>query len=64
MPAKKKKSSLVNNINKRKRAGKSRPKSAGTVSKESYSDMRKGWPKSKKPKKAKKSRSRKKTAKK
>ena len=53
-----KKNSLVNNINERKKAGKSRPKSAGTVSKESYSDMKKGWPKSKK------SRARKKTAKK
>lgn len=62
-----KKNSLVNNINKRKKAGKSRPKSAGTVSKESYSDMKKGWPKSKKSKKkksAKKSGGRKKTAKK
>jgi hypothetical protein len=61
MAAKKKskKNSLVGTINKRKRAGKSRPKSAGTVSKESYSEMKKGWPKAKK-----KSRARKKTAKK
>ena len=56
-----KKNSLVNNINERKKAGKSRPKSAGTVSKESYSDMKKGWPKSKKKRK---SARRKKTAKK
>ena len=42
----KKKNSLVNNINKRKKAGKSRPKSRSTVSKESYSEMKKGWPKS------------------
>jgi hypothetical protein len=45
--------SLVENINKRRKAGKSRPKSAGTVSAKSYNDMKKGWPKSKK-KKAKK----------
>jgi hypothetical protein len=62
MAAKKKskKNSLVGNINKRKRAGKSRPKSAGTVSTESYSEMKKGWPKKKKTK----SGTRKKTAKK
>lgn len=44
MAASKKKNSLVNNINKRKKAGKSRPKSKSKVSKESYSEMQKGWP--------------------
>ena len=43
-----KKSSLVANINKRKRAGTSRSKKAGTVSSKAYSAMRKGWPKSQK----------------
>jgi len=43
--ASKRKNSLVNNINRRKRAGKSRPKSRSTVSKESYDQMEKGWPK-------------------
>ncbi|GFE82244.1 hypothetical protein GCM10011487_42440 [Steroidobacter agaridevorans] len=44
--ASKRKNSLVANINRRKRAGKSRPKSRSTVSKESYRQMQKGWPKS------------------
>jgi hypothetical protein len=44
--ASKRKNSLVNNINRRKRAGKSRPKSRSTVSKDSYEQMEKGWPKS------------------
>lgn len=57
-----KKNSLVNNINKRKKAGKSRPKSKSSVSKESYGDMKKGWPKKTAKKSAKKSA--KKTAKK
>ena len=60
-----KKNSLVNNINKRKKAGKSRPKSRSTVSKESYAEMEKGWPE--KPKKkaaAKKKSAKKKSAKK
>lgn len=48
--AKKQKSSLVGNINKRKRAGTSRPKSKSTVSKEAYREMQKGWPKSQKKK--------------
>ncbi len=39
------KNSLVGNINKRKRAGKSRPKSRSTVSKKAYGAMEKGWPK-------------------
>ena len=38
-----KKNSLVANINKRKKAGTSRPKSKLTVSKKSYSAMKKGW---------------------
>jgi hypothetical protein len=44
----KRKNSLVNNINRRKRAGKSRPKSKSTVSAEAYRDMRQGWPRSRK----------------
>jgi hypothetical protein len=39
-----KKNSLVANINRRKKAGKSRPKSRSTVSKKAYGDMKKGWP--------------------
>jgi hypothetical protein len=39
------KNSLVANINRRKRAGKSRPKSRSSVSKKSYTDMQRGWPK-------------------
>jgi hypothetical protein len=42
--------SLVKNMNKRKKAGTSRPKSKSTVSDKAYKDMKKGWPK-KKPKK-------------
>jgi hypothetical protein len=40
--------SLARNINKRKAAGKSRPKSKSTVSDSAYAQMRLGWPKSKK----------------
>ncbi|MFL6547083.1 MAG: hypothetical protein ACJ8OJ_00215, partial [Povalibacter sp.] len=36
--------SLVENINRRKRAGKSRPKSRSTVSKQAYENMEQGWP--------------------
>jgi hypothetical protein len=43
-----KKNSLVNNINRRKRAGTSRTKKKSTVSKEAYQDMEAGWPKKKK----------------
>jgi len=43
----KQKNSLVNNINKRKKAGVSRSKQNTTISKKSYSDMQKGWPNSK-----------------
>jgi hypothetical protein len=42
--AKRKKNSLVANINRRKKAGKSRPKSRSTVSSGSYQDMQAGWP--------------------
>lgn len=41
--AAKKKNSLVENINRRKRAGTSRPKSRSTVSSESYERMEEGW---------------------
>lgn len=51
----KQKNSLVDNINKRKKAGTSRSKKRSTVSKESYSQMQKGWPKSRKRRAAKKS---------
>lgn len=37
------KNSLVGNINKRKKAGTSRPKSKSTVSKKAYANMKKGW---------------------
>jgi hypothetical protein len=47
-----KKNSLVANINKRKKAGKSRSKAKSTISKDAYSDMQKGWPKKKSSKKA------------
>lgn len=50
--ASKRKNSLVNNINRRKRAGKSRPKSRSTVSKDSYDQMQKGWPASRRKKAA------------
>lgn len=39
----KQKNSLVANINRRKRAGKSRPKSRSTVSRKAYDDMQQGW---------------------
>ncbi|MET0534488.1 MAG: hypothetical protein ABW171_09715 [Steroidobacter sp.] len=52
--ASKRKNSLVNNINRRKRAGKSRPKSKSSVSSEAYRDMKRGWPHSGKKKAAKK----------
>ncbi|MDB4942553.1 MAG: hypothetical protein JWP97_2087 [Labilithrix sp.] len=58
------KSSLVENINKRKKAGKSRPKSAHTVSDAAYGEMKKGWPKAAKKKAAKKKAAKKKAAKK
>ena len=45
MPAKKK-NSLVENINRRKKAGKSRSEKDSTVSAEAYREMENGWPKS------------------
>ena len=42
--------SLYENINKRKKAGTSRPKSKSTVSKKAYANMKAGFPKSKKKK--------------
>jgi len=41
------KNSLVNNINARKRKGKSRPKKKSTISKKSYSKMKNNWGKKK-----------------
>lgn len=38
---------LYYNINKRKKAGTSRPKSKSTISKEAYSNMKAGFPKKK-----------------
>ena len=49
--------SLYENMNARKKAGTSRPKSKSTVSDKSYADMKAGFPNSKK-NKAKKSASR------
>ena len=40
--------SLYENINKRKKAGTSRPKSQSTVSDKSYANMKAGFPNSKK----------------
>ena len=37
--------SLVENINKRRKEGKSRPKSKSTISAKAYESMQKGWPK-------------------
>tara|TARA_Y100001970_G_C14254535_1_gene874229 strand:+ start:4137 stop:4259 length:123 start_codon:yes stop_codon:yes gene_type:complete len=37
--------SLVRNINKRKKAGTSRPKSKSTISKKAYAAMKRGWKK-------------------
>jgi hypothetical protein len=39
----KKKNSLVENINRKKKSGTSRAKKNSTVSKEAYRDMEKGW---------------------
>lgn len=39
------KNSLVGNINKRKKAGTSRPKSKTTISKKAYAQLKKGWKK-------------------
>ena len=42
--------SLVENINKRKKAGTSRSKKKSTVSPKAYNNMKAGWPKKKKKK--------------
>tara|TARA_R110000796_G_scaffold56214_1_gene130442 strand:+ start:2942 stop:3076 length:135 start_codon:yes stop_codon:yes gene_type:complete len=42
--------SLVENINKRKKAGTSRSKKKSTVSPKAYGNMKAGWPKKKKKK--------------
>jgi hypothetical protein len=47
-----KKNSLVENINRRKRSGTSRPPSSSTISSEAYQDMQAGWPRRKAKKKA------------
>lgn len=39
--------SLVENINRRKKMGTSRPKSKSTVSDKAFAQMKMGWPKSK-----------------
>jgi len=41
----KQKNSLVNNINKRKKAGTSRSKKNSTISPKAYRDMQRGWKK-------------------
>jgi hypothetical protein len=46
--------SLYKNINKRKKAGTSRPKSKSTISRKNYADMQAGFPKKKKKTKKKK----------
>ena len=38
-----KKNSLANNINKKKKAGTSKPKSKSTITKKAYSDMKNNW---------------------
>ena len=43
--------SLVENINNRTRAGKSRSKKNSTITAKAYNDMKRGWPNSKKKKK-------------
>ena len=42
------KNSLYGNINKRKKAGTSRPKSKSTITAKSYANMKAGFPKKKK----------------
>ena len=42
------KQGLYANINKRKKAGTSRPKSKSTITAKNYSNMKKGFPKKKK----------------
>ena len=38
-----KKNSLVNNINKKKKAGSSKSKSKSTISKKAYDDLKENW---------------------
>ena len=38
-----KKNSLVNNINKKKKAGTSKSKSKSTISKKAYDDLKENW---------------------
>ncbi len=47
MARRRKKNSLVENINRRKRAGTSRSKARSHVSKDAYDQMEKGWPRKK-----------------
>ena len=42
--------SIYRNINRRKKAGTSRPKSKSTISDKAYANMKKGFPKKKKKK--------------
>ena len=44
------KNSLYKNINDRKKAGTSRPKSKSTISKEAYANMKSGFPRKKRKK--------------
>jgi hypothetical protein len=50
--AAKQKNSLVGNISRRKQAGASHPKVTPSLSNEAYSELRKGWPKSHRPRTA------------
>ncbi|MBN9688125.1 MULTISPECIES: excinuclease ABC subunit A [unclassified Corallococcus] len=59
-----KKNSLVANINRRKKAGTSRPKSRSKVSSKSYKNMERGWGKTARKKTATKKTAAKKTARK
>ncbi|NOK39552.1 excinuclease ABC subunit A [Corallococcus exercitus] len=59
-----KKNSLVANINRRKKAGTSRPKSRSKVSSKSYKNMERGWGKTARKKTAAKKTATKKTARK
>ena len=40
-----KKNSLVNNINKKKKSGTSKPKGKSTITKKAYDDMKHNWDK-------------------
>ena len=58
-----KQNSLVGNINRKKRAGTSRPKSRSSVSPEAYAEMQAGWPRKKRKAKKKRSAARKRAGK-